>query len=170
MCLLVGGYIVKRNPNLMQAPVVKSSPVHVPAPVTQPVPAIPVEQKSASTEQRLDPSVLPSIIPLTGHDPSFGSQKPGWERYVGADSEFRVFRAGGKLKAVQVLATAGGVISEPRLKSLLTDLTGSGEYRVISQEQKHGFQVSRATIDNRKADLLIYRKKSSVHAFVVSLE
>jgi hypothetical protein len=170
MCLLVGGYIVKRNTHLMQAPVVKSSPVHVPAPVTQPVPAIPVEQKSASTVQRPDPSVLPSIIPLTGHDPSFGSQKPGWERYVGADSEFRVFRAGGKLKAVQVLATAGGVISEPRLKSLLTDLTGSGEYRVISQEQKHGFQVSRATIDDRKADLLIYRKKSSVHAFVVSLE
>ena len=69
-----------------------------------------------------------------------------------------------------MLATGGGAISESMLKSLLSDLTGSGEYRVISEEQKHGFQVSRATIDNRKADLLIYRKKNSVHAFVVSFE
>jgi hypothetical protein len=171
MCLLGGGgYLIKRNPHLMQDFGGKTPPVNVPAAGTQPVPAVPVEQKPVSTVQRPNPAVLPSIIPLTGHDPSFASQKPGWERYVGADSEFRVFRSGGKFKAVQVLSTDGGVISESKLKSLLTDLTGSGEYRVTSQEQKHGFHVSRATIVNGKADLLIYRKKSSIHAFVVSFE
>jgi len=69
--------------------------------------------------------------------------------------------------AVQVLATKGHLISESRLQSMLVELTGSGEYQITSREQKHGFQVLRAAV-NKKADLLIYRKKSAVHAFVVS--
>jgi hypothetical protein len=80
-----------------------------------------------------------------------------------------VFRSAGKLKAVQVLATEGHAISDSLLKTILIELTGTGEYIITSHEQKLGFQVSRATV-NRKADLLIYRKKSAVHAFVVSLD
>ena len=99
----------------------------------------------------------------------FVSQKPGWERYVGTDFEMRMYRSGGKLKAVQVLATKGHVLSESRLKKILIELTGTDVYKITSHEQKHGFELSHATI-NRKADLLIYRKKSIVHAFVVSLD
>jgi hypothetical protein len=55
------------------------------------------------------------------------------------------------------------------LKTILIELAGTGEYRITSLEQKHGFQVSHATV-NRKADLLIYRKESAMHAFVVSLD
>jgi hypothetical protein len=79
-----------------------------------------------------------------------------------------VFRSAGKLKAVQVLATKSHVISESKLKSIVMELTGTGEYRITSLENKSGVQVIRATV-NRKADLLIYRKKSAVHALVVSL-
>ena len=125
--------------------------------------------KSVSTTQKPVTAVLPSFIPVAGHDRTFASQKPGWERYVGTDSEFRVFRSAGKLKAVQVLATKGNEISESRLKTILIELTGTDEYRITSLERKPGFQITRATV-NRKADLLIYRKKSAVHAFVVSLD
>jgi len=67
-----------------------------------------------------------------------------------------------------VLAIKDHVISDAMLKSILIELTGTAEYRITSIEHKHGFQVSRATV-NRKADLLIYRKKSAIHACVVSL-
>jgi len=167
--LLVGGgwYLVKQKPHLMQSVVRESPPVIAPAPATQPAIPEPVVQKSVSTAQKPKTAVLPSFIPLAGHDRLFASQKPGWERYVGIDSEFRLFRSSGKLMAVQVLATKDHVISESRLQSILIELAGSGEYHVTSREQKHGFQVIRATV-SRKADLLIYRKKSAVHAFVVS--
>jgi len=170
LCLAGGGwYLVKQKPHLLQSVLKNSTPASVPAPSTQLVAAAPVLQKSTSAMQRPETAVLPSFIPLAGHDRSFASQKPGWERYVGTDSEFRVFHSAGKLKAVQVLATKGNEISESRLKTILIELTGTDEYRITSLERKPGFQVTRATV-NRKADLLIYRKKSAVHAFVVSLD
>jgi hypothetical protein len=169
LCLTGGWYLMKQKPHLLQSVVKKTAPAIVPAAATQPVTPVPVVQKFASSAQRPKTVVLPSFISLAGHDRSFASKKPGWERYVGTDSEFRVFHSAGKLKAVQVLATKGHVISESKLKTILIELTGTGEYRITSLEQKSGFQVERATI-NRKADLLIYRNKSAVHALVVSLD
>jgi hypothetical protein len=171
LCLAVWGwYLVQQKPHLLQSAVKKTTPAITIAPAlaTQLVAPVPVLQKSTSATQRPETSVLPSFIPLAGHDRSFSSQKPGWERYVGTDSEFRVFHSAGKLKAVQVLATKGQVISESKLKTILMELTGTSEYRITSLEKKSGFQVERATV-NPNADLLIYRKKSAVHALVVSL-
>jgi hypothetical protein len=169
LCLTGGWYLMKQKPHLLQSVVKKTAPAVVPTAATQPVTPVPVVQKFASSAQRPKTVVLPSFISLAGHDRSYASQKPGWERYVGTDSEIRVFHSAGKLKAVQVLATKGQVISESKLKTILVELTGTGEYRITSLEQKSGFQVERATI-NRKADLLIYRNKSAVHALVVSLD
>lgn len=162
-------YMVKHKLHLPAFMVKTYNPAVVAPPAEKPVAMINVTQKSLSTTHKDIKNTVPSFIPLAGHDRSFASQKPGWERYVGINSEFRVFRSGGKLKAVQVLATKGHVISESSLKKILIELTGSGEYRVTSQEQKLGFQVSHAAVA-RKADLLIYRKKTAVHAFVVSLD
>jgi hypothetical protein len=170
LCLAgAGWYLVKQKPHPLQSVVKIPAPATAPAPATQPVAPVPVIQKSSSATQRPKTAVLPSFIPLAGHDRSFASQKPGWERYVGTDSEFRVFHSAGKLKAVQVLATKSHVISESKLKTILIELTGTDNYRITSLEQQSGFQVIRATV-NRKADLLIYRKKSAAHALVVSLD
>lgn len=169
LCLIGWWYLVKQKPHLMHSVVKESPPATVPAPATQPVTPVPVVDKPVSATQRPETAVLPTFIPVAGHDSSFAAQKPGWERYLGTDSEFRVFCSGGKLKAVQVLAIEGHVISEARMKTILVELTGTGEYRITSHEQKHGFQVSHASV-NRKADLLIYREKTAVHAFVVSLD
>ena len=128
-----------------------------------------ITEKSVPAAQQPLLTGLPSFIPLAGHDPVFATQNPGWERYAAAGSEFRLFRENGKLKAVQVKAEKGRVISDSLLKSILVELAGTGEYRVKSQELKQGFQVLNATV-NGKAELLIYRKKSLVYAFVVSLD
>ena len=170
LCLTGGGwYLVTQKPYLLPFAVKKSPPAIVAAPAIQPVTQVPAVQNSISASQRQELTVLPSFIPLAGHDRQFASQKPGWERYVGTDSEFRVFRSAGKIKAVQVLATNSNVISESRLKTILIELTGTSKYRITSREQKLGFQVSRATV-NQNVDLLIYRRKTGVHAFVVSLD
>jgi len=159
--LLGGGYLIKQkmHPPQPDAEEVKllssaatSPPVQDAAPAGKP--SLPVE--------------LPSFIPIAGLDPAFAEKNPGWERYVGAGSEFRLFRENGKLKAVQVKADKGKIVSEPLLNSILVELAGSAAYHVNSQENKLGFQVLNATI-NGKAELLIYRNKSAVHAFVVSL-
>jgi hypothetical protein len=166
--IVAGWFLVRQKPNLLRSVIKESFPVKDTATPTQPVTPVPALQKSLPATQRSETVAMPSFIPIAGLDRSFVSEKPGWERYVATDTEYRLHRSGGKLKAIQVLATKGHVIGEPKLKAILTELTGSGEYRVASREQKLGFQLSRASVGG-KADLLIYRKKSIVHAFVVSL-
>jgi flagellar FliL protein len=170
LCLAGGGwYLAKQKPRALESVVTEAPSPRVSALAPQPVTPAADVQKPVSTSQRPVPDVLPSFIPIAGLDRTFASQKPGWERYIGPDSEYRVFRVDGKIKAVQVLATKGHAISESRFKTILAELTGASDYRIISREQTFGFQVSRATV-NRKADLLMYRKKSSLHAVVVSLD
>jgi len=162
-------YVAIQKPPLTTYIAKPSSPVAVSQPVEKQYPATATVTKDLPVDQNAAKPALPAFIPLSGYDSSFVLQKPGWERYVGTDSEFRVFLYDGKLKALQVLAAEGYVISESRLKSLLTELVGTDAYRITALEHKHGFQVSRATVA-RKADLLIYRNKDGVHAFVVSLD
>ncbi|MDA8415399.1 MAG: hypothetical protein M0023_16620 [Desulfobacteraceae bacterium] len=145
------------------------NPAIVTPPSSKPATTTIVTQNRNSTQKNKIETTLPSFIPLSGLDPSFAAKKPGWERYVGVSSEFRVFRSGGKLRALQVLAAKGHVISESSLKTILNELTGTSEYQIRSQEQKHGLKIIRATV-NRNTDLLIYRNKSAVQAFVVSID
>jgi hypothetical protein len=170
LCIVVGGwYLMKQKPLLLHPVIKEPKQAAVSAPSTQTVTQMPVVQNQMSTANKTVSTVLPSFIPRAGYDREFATQKPGWERYVGTDLEFRVFRSAGKLKAVQVLSTKDHMISESMLKTVLIELAGTGEYRITSNEQKFGFQVSRATVP-QKADLLIYRKQSVIHAFVVSLD
>jgi len=83
--------------------------------------------------------------------------------------EYRVYRTAGKIKALQVLGIKNRSISEPKLKSILIELLGDSEYRVNSRDKKHGYDISRASV-GQKAELLMYRNKSTLRAFVVSLD
>jgi hypothetical protein len=153
LCLLLGGwYLIKQKPQPSQSGAKES---------------IAAKQLDPAMQQS-KPTKLPTFIPLEGHDPSFAASNPGWERYGGAEVEFRTFRSDRKLKAVQLLAAKGHSISASMLKAVLIDLTGDGEYRVTSREKKLGFEVQHAEV-NLKAELLIYRKKDTIHAVVVSI-
>jgi hypothetical protein len=153
LCLLLGGwYSIKQKPQPSQ-PGAKES--------------VAAKQLDPAAQQP-KPIKLPTFIPWAGHDPSFAASNPGWERFVGAEVEFRTIRSDRKLKAIQLLAAKGHNISASLLKTVLIDLTGDGEYRVTSREKKLGFEVQHAEV-NRKAELLIYRKKDTIHAVVVSI-
>jgi len=160
--LLAGGwYFVSQKTHPPQSAVEDAK-----LPVTPAKP--PVGQKTVQAHQS-ESAALPSFIPSVGLDPAFSTQNPGWERYVGEAVEFRLFRENGKLRAVQVKANDGNIIADTLLQEILVELIGSGEYSVTSTEEKLGFQLSHAAVKG-KAELLIYRKKSAIHAAVVSLD
>jgi len=140
------------------------------APLTRPAePAALVQRPVSPPIQKDETSALPTFIPLAGLDSSYAKLKPGWERYVDTTMEYRVFRSAGKIKALQVLGIKDHSISEPRLKSILIELLGDSEYRVNSREKKLGYDILRASV-GQNAELLIYRNKSTLRAFVVSLD
>ena len=114
-------------------------------------------------------STLPSFVPMAGHDSTYAVNNPGWERYVGENSEIRVFKAGSTIKAIQVLSTKGNPLSDSFLKSVLMELVGSADYRISSSETKSGVLVSRGKA-GQNAEILVYKKKSKVRAFVISLD
>lgn len=146
------------------APAVKSAPLAAPA-TTDAL----TNHKNSSSQPSTPAPALPSFIPVKGRDVAFAAKKPGWERYVGAHEDFRLFRADGQLKAVQVLSLKGKSIGEARLKEVVQLLTGTDSYSITSTEQKLGFKVSRGVID-AKGEVLVYRKQGVVKAFVVSLK
>jgi len=112
---------------------------------------------------------IPSFVPIHALDKSFSSAKPGWERYLDSSMDYRLYRSGGRIQAVQVLGVHNRAIEETLLKSALRELVGTDEYRVNSRKTKDGFSVEQAVVGQNSSDLLIYRKKNVIRAFVISV-
>jgi len=171
--IITGGviwFLLRQNrklPTYQQKP---SSPSVAVVPATRPSEPVTAVQKPVSTSKlKSEADALPTFIPITGLDSSYSALKPGWERYVDTNMEYRVFRSAGKIKALQVLGTNNHDISESLLKTILIEMLGDSEYRVKLREQKQGYNIWRASVGQR-AELLIYRKNTTMRAFVVSLE
>lgn len=150
-----------------------TAPPVAPAPRRQaaPAPAVPRQAVAPVPGQAAVVSSLPPFIPAAGRDSSFAARKPGWERYAGKTHEFRVFRSQGRIRALQVLAGTGHVISDSLLKTVLKEMTGGSGFVVGSTVKKEGFLIQRCKA-GRNASLLIYRKKGTgdMRAFVVSFD
>jgi hypothetical protein len=127
---------------------------------------LPVKSASSLTADTL---LTPTFIPTTGLDKAFSMKKPGWERYVGSTMEFRVYRTGGKIKALQVLGLDNHTIGQQAMVSMLKEVTGVDQFTVKSREVKNGLRVERAMVV-KDEDLLIYRNKIGISAFVVALD
>lgn len=112
--------------------------------------------------------VLPKFIPIAGHDMNYAAGHPGWERYSDKKLEVRVFNSGGAIKAVQVLSKSGNGLSDQLLRSALTELTGSSDYKIESRKLTSGLLELRGTA-GQKADIILYMNKKNMRAFVVSL-
>ncbi|MDD2308998.1 MAG: hypothetical protein PHH91_05390 [Desulfuromonadaceae bacterium] len=170
-CAAGGWYLVKQKPQLISSlkqrldspagPRQAAVPTPVAAPVQKLVPP--------SLPQPLKTPPLPAFIPKDGHDSSYAVKKPGWERYVGARNEFRVFSVSGRIQALQVLAVKDASISDSWLRSVLQEFAGSKEYQITSRSTKAGVRVESGKIGN-KGEIMIYRKNGEVKAFVVSIE
>ena len=144
------------SPVEKQSPVTKSATLPAQTPASSPI---------------LPPSVapsLPSIIPKVGHDGSYAVKNPGWERYVGNQNEFRIFSVSGRIKAVQVLAVTVAPLPESLIKTVLNEFVGTPDFQILSRSTKAGVLVESGTVLN-KGEVIIYRKKGAVKAFVVSI-
>lgn len=157
-------YLVKQKPQLLASlkqNFVPSKSVTPPAPVIAPKPAQPLVQPQPVVQP------LPSFIPKDGIDATYGTKNPGWERYLGKDAEFRLFRSAGRIQAVQVLAK-GSAVSGSVLKSVMQEFAGSQEYTVTSRAKNAGIRIEKGKVQE-KGDVIIYRKNGAIKAFVVSI-
>lgn len=142
------------------------------ASIKQPVPVsvAPEESSTAvSSEQGKKGLVtLPAFIRPEFRDHSFSNERPGWERYLLPDYEIRVFREGGVLRALQVIAQKDAGISDSFLQSTLRELGYSGPVPSGTERKKDGFLVKSAIVTGF-AELVTYRKDgaANLQAFVL---
>uniref|UniRef100_A0A831XDN6 Uncharacterized protein n=1 Tax=Geobacter metallireducens TaxID=28232 RepID=A0A831XDN6_GEOME len=139
------------------------------APPTAPSAPAPVPaSKSMSAEHAAPAAQLPSFVPRGGKDRGYGKAHPGWERYFSDGIEYRLFREGGKLKAVQILARRGRPIPEALLETAVRELTGSGSPVVSSRTKKGGYRRESGRIEG-KGEVVVYRKNGGIRGIVVTL-
>jgi hypothetical protein len=112
---------------------------------------------------------LPSFIPRDGFDRRYGAANPGWERYMGLVTEFKVFREGTAIKAIQVIDKGGRGIPEGFMKSALAQLVGNSSFVLASTEKKDGYEIQRGQLA-ANLNAVFYRdaQGGGLRAFVVT--
>jgi hypothetical protein len=114
-------------------------------------------------------TVLPTFIPRDGLDKGYGAANPGWERYMGLVTEFKVFREGTSIKAIQVIDKGGHGIPENFMKSALAQLAGTSSFVPASSEKRDGYEIQRGQVAaNLKAVFYRDAKGGMLRAFVVT--
>ncbi len=167
---LAGGwwYLTTRKPEIMPAMLrIAKPPVTAPAPA----PARPVAPSPPAAPAAAKPvaSPVPSFIGSATRDEAYAAGKPGWERLLAPDAEFRIFRDNGTVRAVQVLSRERQHLNEALFQSVLSELAGSREYSIQTRETKGGFRIERGHASER-ADVVRYSSKGVLRAFVVSVK
>lgn len=112
---------------------------------------------------------LPDFIPRYGFDKQFGTANPGWERYKGQVTEFKVFREGQAIKAIQVIDRGGQGVPESFMKGALRQVVKNPALKTDSSEKKEGYEIQRGHIaDNIK--VVYYRDENGgkLRAFVMT--
>lgn len=174
VCIAGAWYFISQNPQTASSLKQKVMPVsgakQAPAKVQVTPPSAPPVQNT--TPPPVPPPVaapaLPKFIPADGLDASYGKSKPGWNRYVGKQYEFRVFSIPGRIQAIQVLSLKGAVPAS-FIQSVLQEFIGSSVYKIQTRSTKDGVRVENGTVQNN-GEIVLYRKNGSVKAFVVSVK
>lgn len=117
------------------------------------------------------PGAIPSFLPRQAADSNYGKANPGWERYQGPLTEFRIFREKGLIRAIQIIDRGGQGVSPGLLSSVLNEIAGSRQYVIETTEQKGSYVVEKGTVINGDR-IIVYRKEPerSVKAFVLDLK
>jgi hypothetical protein len=115
------------------------------------------------------PTALPGFIPRGGLDKEYGTANPGWERYKGVVTEFKVFREGAAIKAIQIIDRGGQGIPEIFMKNVLGQLAKTPSFVQISLEKKEGYEIQRGQVSGNLSTVF-YRdaKGGKLRAFVVT--
>jgi hypothetical protein len=115
------------------------------------------------------PSGLPDFIPRYGYDKNYSATNPGWERYKGQVTEFKVLREDKKIKAIQVIDRGGNGVPESFMKAVLRQVSKKPVINVELSEKKDDYEVQRGRIaDNIK--VVYYRDGNGgkLRAFVLT--
>ncbi len=115
------------------------------------------------------PTRLPDFIPSYGMDKQYSAANPGWERYKGQVTEFKVFREKGSIKAIQVIDRGGQGVPESFMKGVLRQVAKKPAFVLDSSEKKDGYEIQRGRIaDNLK--VVYYRddRGGRLRAFVMT--
>jgi hypothetical protein len=115
------------------------------------------------------PTTLPDFIPRSGHDKSYGTANPGWERYKGQVTEFKVFREGGPIRAIQIVDRGGKGIPESFMRGVLTQVSNKSAFTKDTSEKKDGYEIQRGRIAENLS-VVMYRDEQGgrLRAFVLT--
>jgi hypothetical protein len=114
-------------------------------------------------------SELPDFIPRSALDKTYTSANPGWERYKGQVTEFKVFREGTSIKAIQVIDRGGNGVPESFMRAALRQVSKNPTFVMESSEKKEGYEIQRGhTAENLK--VMYYRddQGGKLRAFVLT--
>jgi hypothetical protein len=129
-----------------------------------------VQRPNSSQQQpRVRLSQLPSFIVRSTLDKEYGARNPGWERYLQANGEFRVFRElDGSIKAFQLIDRSPKGVTEASYNTMLQELAGVTSMRPAASETKDGFEIRRG--DLAGIQLVQYRdaKNGKIRGFVLT--
>ena len=115
------------------------------------------------------PTNLPDFIPRAGVDKQFSTANPGWERYKGKVTEFKVLREAQAIKAIQVIDRGGQGVPESFMKGVLRQVTKNPVLTTESSEKKEGYEIQRGRISDT-IKVVYYRddKGGKLRAFVMT--
>jgi hypothetical protein len=144
-------------------PVVPVNPtVNLPAP-TQPVQPVSPPQVASPLKN------LPDFVPRAGQDKSYSAVNPGWERYKGHSTEFRIYRDGEFIKAIQVLDHSGKGVPDSFMKGVLKQVSNSPVFTLGTSEKKDGYEIQRGKLgDSIKAVYYRDEQGGTIRAFVLT--
>ena len=134
-----------------------------PLPATSPPTATPVPARVTSREK------CPSFIPKQGRDPTYGAARPGWERYLSPEREYRIFRSNGGIRALQLIALSQNALEPAFIAAVLRELCGDELYTINSRSHRGDYLIEQGETPS-SADVTLYTKRESgkLHGIVIS--
>lgn len=112
---------------------------------------------------------LPDFIPRTGFDKQYSAANPGWERYKGHTTEFKVYREGASIKAIQVIDRGGKGVPESFMKAVLKQVSKNPAFVQSASERKEGYEIQRGQVaDNLKVVFYRDEQGGTIRAFVLT--
>lgn len=114
-------------------------------------------------------SALPDFIPRSALDKAYSTANPGWERYKGYVTEFKVYREGTSIKAIQVIDRGGKGVPESFMRAALRQVSKNPTFVLESTEKKEGYEIQRGrAAENLK--VMYYRddQGGKLRAFVLT--
>ena len=125
------------------------------------------QSKGVATTPRI--TALPDFIPRAGFDKDYSAANPGWERYKGNVTEFKIYRENNSIKAIQVIDRGGQGVPESFMKAVLRQISKKPVFVMESSEKKDGYEIQRGQVaENLKVVYYRDEKGGRLRAFVTT--